>query len=196
MTKTSKNSRVLIIDCGIAHAAGPGGAIHPTAKRCRDFLKDVLRICHRMGFSTGIAEEWHRHRSAFARKWLVSMSAKKKVVRLDTIERPDLRRALEKSSTQPKHQEAMLKDAHLLEAALDADLLVASLDDTVLALFRDAAVSGRTIANVGWVNPDRDFESVQEWLERGAPTEPQLQLKTESDGRRNSRKTAGKKTAK
>ena len=176
MAKVKNLSAVLVIDCSIAHAAGPEEAVHPTAKHCRDFLRAVLRICHRIGMSPAIAAEWKRHRSGFARQWLVSMHARKKVVTIDADEDSHLRGALAVAATSVKSREAMLKDAHLLEAATQLAQRIAALDDTVRRLFAMAARQNKAVQQLCWVNPDRDFDGVLEWLEAGAPLEKSRQL--------------------
>ena len=162
-------SAVLVIDCSIARAAGPEGADHPTSKHCRDFLLAVLRICHRIGMSSAVAAEWKRHRSGFARQWLVSMHARKKVVPIAVDEDPQLRKALATSATTNKSRDAMLKDAHLLEAASRSDRRIAALDETVRRLFSGAAQTYKPIRAMCWVNPDAEFDDIIEWLEAGAP---------------------------
>ncbi|MFM9960429.1 MAG: hypothetical protein ACKV2Q_04305 [Planctomycetaceae bacterium] len=176
MAKSRASSTVLVIDCGIAHAAGPEDAVHPTAKHCRDFLLAVRRICHRIGMSPAVAEEWKRHRSGFARQWLVSMHARKKVVAIDADDDSHLREALEAAATSEKSREAMQKDAHLLEAATQSDQRIVSLDDTVRRLFVKVARKHQAIRPICWVNPDRDFDGVLEWLETGAPADQSRQL--------------------
>ena len=169
-------STVLVIDCSIAHAAGPEEAKHPTSKHCRDFLLAVLRICHRIGMSPAVAEEWKRHRSGFARQWLVRMHARKKVVLIEAEENPPLREALAAFATTDGSREAMLKDAHLLEAAIRSDRRIAALDETVRRLFSEIARKHKPIREICWVNPDVKFDEVAQWLEAGAPVDKALQL--------------------
>ena len=176
MPKANSQSKVLIIDCGIAHAAGPEDAKHPTSKHCRDFLLAVRSICHRIGMSESVAAEWKRHRSGFSRRWLRSMEAKKKVIRLPSSEVALLRGSLDQSATSDNGRDAMAKDAHLLEAALGADQRIASLDETVRALFSDAATNVRQLRGIIWINPDTEFEASMDWLQRGAPLDKDLQL--------------------
>jgi hypothetical protein len=76
---SSGRSKRLVIDTSIARSAGGPDATYPTSKRCRDFLQDVLAFRHRVVMTADIREEWHRHRSRFARAWLVSMYARKNV---------------------------------------------------------------------------------------------------------------------
>ncbi|MDB5345094.1 MAG: hypothetical protein JWP89_3471 [Schlesneria sp.] len=162
-------SVVIVIDCSIAHAAGPETARHPTSKHCRDFLLAILRICHRIGLSDAVADEWKRHRSGFARQWLVSMYARKKVVRIDAPADSALRDTISEFAASEITRDAMLKDAHLVETATNSDRRVASLDDTVRRLFGEIATHSSEIRSIYWVNPDTEFEEVIEWLEAQAP---------------------------
>lgn len=176
MAKSKPSSVVLVIDASIARAAGPENATHPTAKHCRDFLLAVVRICHRIGMSPAIADEWKRHRSGFSRQWLVSMHARKKVVNVSATEDRRLREIISKNADSETTRKVMLKDAHLLEAAIEADRRIASLDDIVKNLFADACVKYKAVQTIGWVNPDKEFDEVLAWLELGAPLDKVRQL--------------------
>src|SRR5207248_3536986 len=110
-------SQRLVIDASVARAAGPQDAVHPTAKLCRDFLLGVLDVCHHAVFSSSITDEWRVHQSGFARQWRVAMFARKKIEQLDDPVNRELRRQIEKTTSDDKHQDAMLKDVHLIEAA-------------------------------------------------------------------------------
>lgn len=71
----------------------------------------------------------------------------------------------------------MLKDAHLLEAALATDGIVASRDEKARAAFRAASEVVSLLRQVVWLNPDRAEEGAIPWLEAGAPSEPSRRLK-------------------
>jgi hypothetical protein len=163
-----KTSRVLVIDASIAHAAGGEDAVYPTSANCREFLKAVLSICHRMAMSPAITEEWNRHQSNFARRWRVSMTAKKKIVYLGEERNDALRSKVEQFAASEKDSQAMLKDVHLIEAAQAAEQIVVSLDETVRALFKQASRQAGELGNVIWVNPDKSEERALAWLEHKA----------------------------
>jgi hypothetical protein len=168
---TTKFSRRLVIDSSVARSSGSEGAVFPTSKNCRDFLKAVLDICHHVVLTPEIREEWHKHKSNFARRWLVSMFARKKAELIDSAEDQLLRSKIDQASQNEKARAAMLKDVHLLEAALVTDEIVVALDETVRALFIEAAISVGEIRNVVWINPDRADEAPLPWLESGAKSD-------------------------
>ncbi len=165
---TIKNSRRLVIDASVARSSGGEDAVFPTSKNCRDFLKAVLDICHHAVLTPEIRKEWHKHKSNFARRWLVSMFARKKAALIDSAEDQVLRGKIYQASQSEKAGAAMLKDIHLLEAALVTDEIVVALDETVRALFIEAAISVGEIRKVVWINPDQPDEEALLWLKGGA----------------------------
>ena len=93
-------SRRLVIDASVARAAGDT-SMHPTSRSCRDFLLAILEICHRFVMTQSIKEEWDKHQSGFARKWRVSMVARKKLVVVQVDEHHSLERQLSKLAQGP-----------------------------------------------------------------------------------------------
>ncbi len=124
--KASQSSR-LVIDASIARASGGADAVHPTAATVRDFLQQVLIICHRAVMTPAIRGEWDRHESSFARKWRRSMVAKRKLIILDLPERCDLRTAVDQGSASRNEKSAMIKDLLLVEAAIATDERIIAL---------------------------------------------------------------------
>ena len=172
----SKTSRDLVVDASVARSAGGEEATYPTSKNCRDCLKTILALAHRVVMSQPIIDEWNKHKSAFARTWLVSMVARKRVLRIEPQQLEELKQKLEEVAGSQKDLEAMLKDFHLLEAALATDRTVIALDETVRALFGTACQTLGQIKIVVWVNPDKAEEQAFVWLEAGAEAEPHRQL--------------------
>jgi hypothetical protein len=183
-------SRRLIIDSSIARAASGEESVHPVGKQCRDFLQEILRICHRVSFTEPVREEWNRHQSRFAKRWLTAMFARKKVETIPNTENPTLRAKLDEltpeqtenlaSISDPASFEkmvaAMRKDLHLIEAALASDQLVASLDETVREFFVQSAATLKQLKNICWVNPTKEEDDVVEWLANGAKSEKSRRL--------------------
>jgi hypothetical protein len=175
---TAKSSRRLVIDASVARASGGPDAVSPTSKNCSDFLQAVLVVCHQIVLTTEILEEWHRHKSRFASRWLASMFARKKAKMIGSAEDQNLRDKIDQASQNEKARAAMPKDVHLLEAALVTDEIIVALDETVRALFIEAAVSVGEIRTIAWINPDRADESPLPWLEGGAKSDKKRCLGT------------------
>jgi hypothetical protein len=172
----SKTSKRLIIDASIAHASGGKSAVHPTSKRCRDFLLATLKVCHQAVLTPELQEEWDRHQSSFARLWRQSMVARRKLYIADVSPNDRLRDKIIRAAAIAKHREAMLKDTHLIEAAIATDRIIVSLDETVRVLFKVASQRVGELRVIMWANPDQPEERCVIWLEAGAKTERRRQL--------------------
>jgi hypothetical protein len=175
-----KVSKRLVIDASVARAAGGEEATNPTAENCRDFLKAVKKICHKLVMTPEIKEEWNEHQSYFAKRWRSSMVAKKKFVyRQDIAVDNELWNLIKAYSETEKQQKAMEKDLLLIEAAIATDKIVISLDERVRELFVKAAADIERLKQVAWVNPDvenREEEGAIAWLKNGAEIESQYLL--------------------
>jgi hypothetical protein len=127
-----------------------------------------LTICHRLLLTPELLDEWKRHRSRYAQVWLGQMIARKKVIIERTPFRdPALRALLTAAAASGEDDDAMQKDAHLLEAALSRGAVIASLDDRARDLFSHAAATVREIRSIEWVNPETDAP-LDHWLAAGA----------------------------
>ena len=158
----------LVIDASVARAAGGEAATARDSVRCRDFLRAVLKICHHVVMTGEIAKEWKKHQSRFAYLWRYSMEARKKVDRPAQMLPQGIRETIQLSSLNGKGQREMLKDAHLLEAAVASDRIIVSLDEGARTLFSQAKVLRRCVGRITWVNPSRFGDAAIEWLRHGA----------------------------
>ena|SRR5437879_3502323 len=169
-----KASAELVVDASVARAAGE--TEHPVSRACREFLQEVLKICHRIVMTPEIRREWNTHRSRFAFSWLSSMTARKKVVRVDSEENPQLRQAICSLQVGEKERDAILKDIHLVEAALATGQTIVSLDDTLWGLLRQIAASVPSLRPVVWVNPVKEGEHATDGLGQGTTAGKRRQL--------------------
>lgn len=167
--------RKLVIDASIARSSGDMGAVHPTATITRDFLQAVLYLCHSAVMTPAIREEWDKHQSNFARKWRRAMVARKRLISLSPAERDDLRQKVNEEDISNAQKKAMIKDFHLIEAAIVSDRQIFALDDTARSLFCDASQNIPEIKNILWVNPSSDSINTMDWLKGGA-TQVQWEL--------------------
>lgn len=167
-------SRELIIDASIARTVGAG--VDPQASRCRVFLEDVFRICHRLLATDALAVEWRDHASPFALRWLSAMRERDKIAEMNVEPNVALRSALATVARNDGERQHMLDDAHLVEGALALISPVVSLDDRARNCFREAAQHVQALRTVVWVNPAAPSETPLEWLGSGAPDEAHRQL--------------------
>ena len=173
----TRDSKRLIIDADVAGASGSKTPPGPTAKHCRDFLNTVLSLSHRVVMTAKIRDEWKRHASPFARRWRVSMDARRKVDRIiEPQENESLCTKIVNTARSERQRENIEKDFHLLQAALATDQTVISLDGTIRRLFGRASLQVGEIRGIIWVNPDKAEEQPIAWLQNGAPPEAHRRL--------------------
>ncbi len=164
----SKNAKRIVVDASVARSAGGEQTQHPQAKNCRDFLITMKKYDHRIVLTPEIIQEWRKHRSKFARRWLVDMFGSKKVVRLDELDDADLHEKIAQYASSDKQRDAMLKDVLLVSAAHATDKIVASLDDVVRGHFAVTSATVSMLRDIVWTNPSHDEEACIQWLKDGA----------------------------
>lgn len=159
----------LVIDANIARSAGRRDTQSVDSLHCREFLETMLKETRHLIVITGaIEEEWLRHQSHFASHWLASMYKRGRVCTIEITTPGKLRYKVIRTSSDDYERGAMLKDIHLLEAALHVDRIVVSQDERVRGYFHKAAQVVRAVALVVWVNPCQENESALTWLRSGA----------------------------
>jgi hypothetical protein len=155
-------SRRLVIDASVGAAAGRTD--FPTSRRSRAFLAEVLKISHQVVMTRELAREWDDHETRFSARWRVDMRSRRKVIDLENVENEEVRRQVRSSP-------AVLKDLHLVEAALATDHIVVSLDERA---HRDLAVEATK--DVVWVNAAQKGGHAIYWLRNGAPDKEEWKL--------------------
>lgn len=161
----SQRSKSLVIDACVACDTGPTRPI-------RNFLttmKDDTR--HRLVMTKDIGSEWDRHASKWARSWRVSMYSQRRVYRPDLKSDDILRIKIEYKTSDEGDLDEMLKDLHLIDAAMATDRRIVSLDDAARRLFAAVSDGVGELRNIVWVNPAEGNERPVEWLLDGAPAE-------------------------
>jgi hypothetical protein len=122
-------------------------------------------------------DEWYKHASKFALRWLVSMNDRGKLDNPRVSPDLSLRRKVLPLARDGQERDAVMKDLPLIEAARATERLIASRDDTARRRFARYSESVTELCNVSWVNPDRLIEeNLIQWLRQGAPNEKSREL--------------------
>lgn len=103
--------------------------------------------------SQEIRYEWDQHQSGFARRWRLSMVAKKKVEFVSSPQDTPLRQRLMQFVDHARDQAEIEKDRHLVETALRADRCILSLDEKARAYLRELAGEHPELKTLAWANP-------------------------------------------
>ena len=171
---SKKLSKALVVDADVLQSAGESE--HPVSSACREFLKSVMRICHRIVVTRELSDEWRRHLSRFSRPWLLEMYKRDKRVSCEPRRDEGLRTRILDAVEGETDKAAVEKDMHLIEAAMANENRVVSLDSTVRDILRVAAGSIRELRPLVWVNPADESESAITWLKEGARAEDKRTL--------------------
>jgi hypothetical protein len=156
-----RHSTRLVIDASVAFGRSE---VHPIAKARRDFLRQVLKVCHKIVVTPAGAKEWKRHQSDFAKEWRATMESKRKIVWVQPAINRELRDLIIERAGNEGERREMEKDAHLIEAALATDQTVASADERARRGFAAFVPGLPELRAVVWVNPEKDPKRVLDWL--------------------------------
>jgi hypothetical protein len=177
MSKKKTTSRCLVVDASIAGAAGSRESKDPAGILCRDFLIAVRGVCHRIAWTEAMRLEWDKHQTTFAQQWRVSMLNLRKLRPVESATTADIHDALCEHCDDEAILQILLKDRHLIEAALAVDSRVASLDQQARRHFEALSTDIQALRTIVWVNPAVAKEKAVEWVENGAPNEKARRLR-------------------
>lgn len=158
--------RYLIIDANIARSyADP--ARNEVAIACLLLLESVgSRASVIDVLVTGdLIEEWRRHASNKFKSWWAKMETRNRVRRVADKRLADYRSAID-SIVEDGVRDAMLKDAHIVEAAVWNHVPVASRDGRQLRYVKALAADYEVLRKVQWFDPVVD-EGWKDWIESG-----------------------------
>ncbi|WP_319244385.1 hypothetical protein [uncultured Propionivibrio sp.] len=166
------NGESIVVDADVARAAGV--TEHPVSKNSRVLLQTLLAMDYKVGFCPVLFGEWKKHRSLFAKRWLGSMVARKKVVRLTPV---SIALGLIDSANITEEQRSVAnKDAHVVDAALASDRFIASNDKKARDVFCCVAQDTAAFRDVIWTVPSLHGEKISEVLSSKDDIPPQWRL--------------------
>ena len=167
----------IVVNASVARAAGGAGATAPVSINCTEFLETFRdESSYHVVMTYELSEEWDEHQSNFAAEWLGNMIATKRFHYIELPENKALYDEIEATAVREEDINAMLKDFHLLGAALATDQIIISRDEAIRGLFARASQQVREIRDIIWVNPDRAEEQPIAWLQNGGPPESHRRL--------------------
>ncbi len=174
----AKSLKRLVVNASVARAAGGVDATDSVSINCTEFLETFRdESSHHVVMTFELSEEWDENQSNFAAEWLGNMIATRRFHYIELPQNRALYDEIEATAVEEKDINAMLKDFHLLGAALATDQIIVSLDETIRGLFKRASQSVGEIRGIIWVNPDRTGEEQPiTWLQNGALPEAHRQL--------------------
>jgi predicted nucleic acid-binding protein len=159
----SKQSRLFVVDASVMRSAGMKEG-HSAA--CTGLLNAILSICHRAVITEDIQMEWNTHQSLAAKKWRSAMASRRKLVKLDVLERENFNEKVNECVPREnvKDRRELLKDAHLLAAAYGADRLLLTADSKLQGLCEKHSID----QNIEWLTVKYAHDTHKDLLDRMA----------------------------
>ena len=138
-------SRQLVVDACVMRAAGD--TEHPVSSCCRKTLSDILTICHHAIVDDRLRDEWNRHASHRAKKWVGAMTRRGKI-----DEASDSKAGILLAGVSPHDRAIIEKDRMLVDIAYGSGRIIVSTDDRVrIALARTG--NEKFTREIRWFNP-------------------------------------------
>ena len=130
-----------------------------------------------MAWTEAIKREWDKHQSQFAMGWRVSMESLRKLRDDLDLAESNVTDEIAAACSDEYVKAIVLKDCHLIEAALAADACIIPMDEAARGHFSRLTDQVECLKTIVWVDPTNEDEAAIEWLERGAPAEKKRRLK-------------------
>ena len=163
---TRNQTHNMVIDASIARSAGDKNKA-PLSTHCREFLETFMQTDKKIIMSKEIFREWKKHESGFSKKWRATMVAKKRMLKIDDVKFEAIRSRVEVFTNDEHIKKAVIKDLHLVEAALNSDKMIASCDNKMRRYLVELSFNCEYVHEIIWVDPSNENEEVIEWLYSG-----------------------------
>lgn len=171
--KVTPRARQLIVDADIIHAAS--GSINDLSTRCREVLAIIQQAGHEVVRTPAIEAEWNDHASRHALRWMVEMESRRRLIDVEESD-TGIAGAIARLPVLAPERKIMLKDCHLLEAALASEQRIVSNDEAAYFHFYNASGSISQLRVIMWVSPTRNADACAEWLVTGAKEETKRKI--------------------
>lgn len=163
----------VIIDADIMHSAS--GRENDLAIRCREILDEVLNSEHELVRTPSMKVEWDNHATRYSLNWLRLMQSRRRLLDIEEVE-TGLAGAVTNLTILPAEKQIMLKDCHLLEAALASGERIISKDEAAYFHFYHASGTISQLRKIMWASPMRPKDTCAEWLAAGAKPETKRKI--------------------
>lgn len=166
----------LVIDADVMRASG--SSEHPASKNARLILESIRDGGHRIVQTPALKNEHDKHQSRLAKQWRGSMVSRKQWVPKKPPEDALLRAhlVLAQNPEAMNDEVAVLKDAHLLEAAAASDMRVISKDCTAKELFQKGCPLPDPYGHIQWADATRQPDETLLWIQEGCPDRPEWRI--------------------
>lgn len=171
-------SKLIVIDACVAASASSKET--PVSTVCKGLLEEFLKTKNKLVFNKQLKEEWKNHPSIISLKILSSLRSRGRIIEIQDQDGIQQIRDKIIRIRDTQRIEAILKDLHLIEAALFTDKIIISLDKKARNNFVSILNEVNEISDINWLNPVIEPEGILSWLVNGAIYEDKRALKNYS----------------
>lgn len=163
------NRKRIVVDADIV-------SVNQYPKECRKFMNDILNICHHVVLSEPILTEWKNHQLDHYIRWRGSLVEKNKECFIAPEQFPDIKIKIISNTPEDK-LEPVLKDYHLIDAALATDKIIISLDNHARKAYSKISAQVKELKQITWLDPaDVNINEITTWLNKGAKPKKEWKL--------------------
>jgi hypothetical protein len=166
------NSKQIVVDANIARGSSNDKMFNPISgdlgAQNRQCLQAIWEERHFAVFSLTLRDEWNRHASSHAKRWLRNMEQKSRIVPEDGEQFAELADPACACLPTAGEKAALAKDFHLIQSALATGQLI--LSNEVLFPRYVALACGvvQELTSLYYANPVVEGDPCRLWIKAGA----------------------------
>jgi hypothetical protein len=167
-----KNSKQLVVDANVGQGSSNDRMFNPilgdSGSQSRQCLQTIWEERHVAVFSGSLRDEWDRHASSYAKRWLRNMEQKSRIVEEDGEQFAELAIPACACLSTAGEKAALAKDFHLIQSALATGQLILSNEVRFPRYVALASTVAQELASLHYANPNIEGENCRLWIKAGA----------------------------
>jgi hypothetical protein len=167
-----RNSKQIVVDANVAQGSSNDRMFNPIlgdlGAQNRQCLQAIWEEEHFAVFSRNLRNEWNRHTSSYAKRWLRNMEQKSRLVLEDGEQFSELTGPACDCLLDAGEKAALAKDFHLIQSALATGQLILSNEVRFPRYVALACAAVQELASLYYANPVVESDPCRLWIKAGA----------------------------
>jgi hypothetical protein len=181
------NSKQIVVDANLAGGSSNDRMFNPIlgdlGAQNRQCLQAIWEEEHFAVFSRKLRDEWNRHASSHAKRWLRNMEQKSRIVPEDGEPFAELAGPACACLSVAGERAALAKDFHLIQSALATGQLILSNEVRFPRYVAFACEVVRELASLYYANPVVEGDPCRLWIKAGAEKTADRRIDVWADSR-------------
>jgi hypothetical protein len=166
------NSKQIVIDANVAAGSSNDRMFNPIlgdgGAQNRQCLQAIWEERHIAVFSRNLRDEWDKHASSYAKRWLRNMEQKTRTIEEDGEQFAKMAGPVCACLSDAGERAALAKDFHLIQSALTTGQLILSNEVRFPRYVALACASVPELASLHYANPAVEGDQCRLWIKAGA----------------------------